>query len=208
MATPNTSKHVLHTLSQEYKTHLTQVNRLEHTLKQQQTMMLHKSIPKMYQPKVLTSVNPIASLTEDFNKEYRALFFKHLERVMTNNNIALEVKKARLTNIMTQVDHYLSSCGETPNHIAKLYDNFIMENQITREVPEELKKVLPPGYTSPSVTVDEASTTNTPTPASVSQQHTQCNRKRKSKKKHPKAVKAPKQDHFLSLGPLNPPQPP
>ena len=139
MATPNTSKHVLHTLSQEYKTHLTQVNRLEHTLKQQQTMMLHKSIPKMYQPKVLTSINPIASLTEDFNKEYRALFFKHLERVMTNNNIALEVKKARLTNILTQVDHYLSSCGETPNHIAKLYDNFIMENQITREVPE-LKK--------------------------------------------------------------------
>ncbi len=73
MATSDTSEHVLHALSQEYKIHLTQVNRLEHTLKQQQNM-LHKSIPKMYQPKVLTPVNPITSLVEDFNKEYRAIF--------------------------------------------------------------------------------------------------------------------------------------
>ena len=78
MAMLEKSEHVLRTLSQEYKTHLTQVNKLEHTLKQQ-SMMLHKSIPKMYQPKVLTSVNPITSLTEYFNKDYRALFFKHLE---------------------------------------------------------------------------------------------------------------------------------
>lgn len=206
MATPDTSEHVLHTLSQEYKIHLAQVNRIKHTLEQQQNMMLHNSIPKMYQPKVLTSVNPIASLTEDFNKEYRALFFKHLERVMTNNNIALEVKKARLANILTQLDHYLSRCGEPPDHIAKLYDNFIMENQIIREVPGELKKVLPPGYTSPQITADEASA-NPPTQASVSQ-HTQYNRKRKSKKKHPKATKSPKQNHFLSLSPLDLPQPP
>ena len=187
-----TSEHVLHTLSQEYKT---QVNKLDHTLKQQQDMMLHKSIPKMYQPKVLTPVNPNTSLAEDFNKEYRDLFFKHLERVMTNNKIALEVKKAHLTSILSQVDHYLSSCGKSPDYIAKLYDKFISENQITREVPEKLKKVLPPRYTSPSaaVTVDEATTSD---PLSVSQ-HTQRNRKRKRTKKHPKAVKAPKQDPNL-----------
>lgn len=195
MATSDTSEHVLHTLSQEYKTHLAKVNKLEHTLKQQQSMMLHKSILKMYQPKVLMPVNPIASLSEDFNKEYRALFFKHLERVMTNNNIALEIKKACLTNILSQVDHYLSSCSDTPDHITKLYDNFILENQITREVPDILKKVLPPGYTSPPATVDEASTSNPTSQVSVSQ-HVRHNRKRKSTKKHPKANKAPKQDHF------------
>lgn len=206
MAMPEKSEHVLRTLSQEYKTHLTQVNKLKHTLKQQQSMMLHKSIPKMYQPKVLTSVNPITSLTEDFNKDYRALFFKHLERVMTNNNIALEVKKARLANILIQIDQYLGSCGETPEHIARLYDNFITENQITREVPDELKKVLPPGYTSPPIAADEAST-NPPMQASVSS-HSQHNHKRKSNKRHPKAIKSPKQDHFLFQSPPNPPQPP
>lgn len=129
---------------------------------------------------------------------------------MTNNKIALEVRKARLTNILSQVDHYLSSCGESPDHIAKLYDNFISENHITRKVPEKLKEVLPPGYTSPpdAITADEASTSNPPSQVSVSQQHAQRNRKRKSAKKHPKAVKTIKQDHFLSLSPLNPPQPP
>ena len=203
MAMPEKSEHVLCTLSQEYKTHLTQVNKLEHTLKQQQSMMLHKSIPKMYQPKVLTSVNPTTSLTEDFNKDYRALFFKHLERVMTNN-IALEVRKARLANILIQIDQYLGSCGETPEHIARLYDNFITENQIIREVPAELRKVLPPGYTSPPIAVHEVST-NPPTQASVSS-HSQNNHKRKSNKRHPKAIKFPNQDHFLFQSP--PPQPP
>ncbi len=103
---------------------------------------------------------------------------------MTNNKIALEVRKARLTNILSQVDHYLSSCGESPDHIAKLYDNFISENHITRKVPEKLKEVLPPGYTSPpdAITADEASTSNPPSQVSVSQQHAQRNRKRKSAK--------------------------
>ena len=206
MAMPDKSEHVLHALSQEYKTHLAQVKRLEHTLKQQQNMMIHKTIPKMYQPKVLTPINPNTSLTEDFNKEYRALFFKHLERVMTNNNIALEVKKARLTNILSQVDHYLLSCDETHDHIARLYDNFIMDNQIRRELPEKLKKVLPPGYTSPPITMDETNT-NPPAQASVSQ-HTQHDRKRKGKQKHPKAIKSPKCDPFLSLSSLDPSQPP
>ena len=210
MTSSGMPEHVLHTLSQEYKTTLAQVKRLEHTLKQQQFMVLHKSIPKMYQPKVLTPVNPITPLTEDFNKEYRTLFFKHLERVMTNNNIALEIKRARLTNILSQIDHYLSSCGETPNNIAKLYDNFITENQIIREVPDELKKVLPRAYTSPPLTFkNEASTSNPPTQGSASKkQSTTHNRKRKNAKKHPKATKTSKQDHFLSLSLCAPPQPP
>ena len=205
MATLNTSEYVLYTLSQEYKIHLAQVNRLEHTLKQQQSMILHKSIPKMYQPKVLTPINPITSLTEDFNKDYQALFFKHLERVMVNNNIALEVKKAHLASILTQVDHHLSKCGETPDRTAKLYDDFVRDNQITREVPTELKKVLPPGHMSPPITADAASTSahasTSFTPSS------RCNRKRKNTKKHPKTVKVPKQDHFLSLGHPNQSQP-
>ena len=125
---------------------------------------------------------------------------------MTNNNIALQVKKARLANILTQVDHYLSSCGEPPDHIARHYVSFILENQITREVPDELKKVLPPGHTSPPVALDETNA-NSSTKASVSQP-THHYRKRKSKKKHPKAIKSLKEDPFLSLGPLNPPQPP
>ena len=67
MATPDKSEHVLRALSQEYKNRA-QVNKLEHTLQQQQNMMQHKSIPKMYQPKILTPVNPVTSLTEDFDK--------------------------------------------------------------------------------------------------------------------------------------------
>ena len=93
------------------------------------------------------------------------------------NNIASKFKKARLANILIQIDQYLGSCGETPEHIARLYDNFMMENQITREVSDELKKVLPPGYTSPPIAVDEAST-NPPMQASVSSHPTQSQTKK------------------------------
>ena len=56
---------------------------------------------------------------------------------MVNNNIAVEVKRARLANILNQVDHHLSDCGEPSDNIVKLY-----HHRITREIPEELKKVF------------------------------------------------------------------
>lgn len=68
-------------------------------------MLQYRTIPKLCRPQVLTTVNPNKSLTDNFNRDYEELFFKHLERVMTN--ITLEIHKARVDNALAQFDQYL-----------------------------------------------------------------------------------------------------
>ena len=167
--------------------------------------MTHKTIPKMYRPHVLTTINPLPSITEDFNKEFETIFFKHLERVMTNNNMALEIEKAHLSSILFQVDHHLINSSQSPEEGARLYSRFIQDNHINREIPKELKEALPPEFTN-SLGEPKESTNNATCQQSASQLQTQPNRKRSNTRKHPKAKKHKK--HFLCPSPSNPPRPP
>jgi hypothetical protein len=196
----DTPKHVLRLMSEEYQSHLTQVKKLEHTIEQHQKMISHKTIPKVYRPQVLNTINHDKSIADDFNKEYEKIFFHHLERVITSNSITLEIQKAHLTSVLSQVDNYLSKLETTPDHIAQLYDNFITENQIVRDIPEKLIKILPRNYTSPLTTAD--------CPPPTPQQTQSIKHKRKRTSKHPAATKLAKQNHFLSQGPPNHQQPP
>ena len=190
-----TVERTINQLSQEYSSHLSQAKKIEHTLEQQTKMMTHRTIPKMYRPQVLTTINPLPSITEDFNKEFETIFFKHLERIMTNNNMALEIKRAHLSSILSQVDHHLINHNQSPDQVAHLYSRFIQENHIDREIPRELKKVLPPkfGESAINITVHQPST---------SKNQTRLNRKHSNARKHPKAKKCAK--HFLSPGPPQP----
>ena len=190
-----TPEHVLRLMSEEYQNHLMQTKKLEHTIEQHQKMMSHKTIPKIYRPQVFTTINHDKSITDDFNKEYEKIFFQHLERVITSNSITLEIQKAHLTNVLSQVDDYLGKLKTTPDHIAQLYDNFIKENHIVRDIPEELIKILPLDYTNPLTTADYLPQTSQQT------QRIKCKRKRTGK--HPAATKVTKQNHFLSQGPPN-----
>jgi hypothetical protein len=212
---------VLQFMAEEYRSHLAQVKKLEHAIEQQQKMSIHKTIPKAYRPQVLTPINRNKSIVEDFDKNFEKLFFQHLERVQTSNSITLEVEKAHIANILSRVDDFLSKLKTTTDHIARLYDNFVHQNLIVREIPQQLAKLLPQDYVNPSTTINP----NTPTPQDLDKQDTTTtinpsaptlltrqlhisNRKRKSRSEHPAGRKASKRGHFLSRGLPNNPQPP
>lgn len=79
----------LQTQSLEYQRHASHATELRATLEQQLNMEMYKTIPREYQPKQL-KVNK-TSLTEEFTKKYNQLFFKHLEKVITSNQIELQL---------------------------------------------------------------------------------------------------------------------
>lgn len=177
-------------------------------------MITHKTIPKAYRPQVLTPINRNKSIV-DFNKDFEKLFFQHLERVQTSNSITLEIEKGHLANILSRVDDFLSKLKTTPDHIAQLYDNFIHQNHIVREIPKQLEKLLPQDHVNPSTIINP----NTSTPQdpdnhdtstminpSTPTQLKKSNCKRKSRSEHPTGRKSIKRDHFLSRGPRYNPQ--
>ena len=78
--------------------------------------------------------------------------------MQTSNNITLEIEKGHLANILSQVDKHLSKLKIPPYHTARLYDNFIRQNHIVREIPKQLVKILPTDHVNPSTTINS----NTP----------------------------------------------
>ena len=200
---------VLNRISREYQTHRVQIQKIEHAIKQQEDMMRYRTIPKLYRPQVLTTVNSNEALVADFNKEYKDLFFKHLERVITNNNITLQIHKARVDNVLSQFDQYLCDLKTPPQHKRELYDSFIKDNRITEESETqlEIRKMLPRALIGPTTSTTTASTPPCESPAPHHYQP-KPGKKRKTSKPHPKAKKVTKQHPFLSQSLTKPQQPP
>lgn len=120
--------------SADYQHHLAQLETLTTVIKHQLSIQAHKSIPKKYlPPHHLFTHN--TSLTEDFTSEYKQLFFKHLEKVITNNQIKAELHKAALTNVITRTELYLCKSTEKPEDLAALHAKFLKENNITDRNP-------------------------------------------------------------------------
>lgn len=120
--------------SVEYQRHLSQVTTLTTTLTHQQNIQTYKTIPKRYRPTPLKASDP--SLTQQFIQEYNELFFKHLEKVITNNQIKLELHKSALTSIIMQTELHISRLVSQPAHEKKaLYDSFLLQNRIENRIP-------------------------------------------------------------------------
>ena len=123
----------------EYQRHPSQLAEIKTTVEHQLTIQSFKTIPKQYQPQNhLKASNP--SLTEEFISEYNHLFFRHLEKVVTNNQIKVELHKATLTNIIIQTETHLSRSSLTLEQVTTLYTKFCQENGITDRAPIPEKK--------------------------------------------------------------------
>ena len=120
--------------SVDYQQHLAQLKTLTTAIEHQLSIQAHKSIPKKYLPPHHLCTYD-TSLTEDFTSEYKQLFFKHLGKVITKNQIKAELHKAALTNIITQTELYLCKSTEKPEELAALRARFLKENNITDRNP-------------------------------------------------------------------------
>jgi hypothetical protein len=171
----------LQTQSTEYQHHLMQVKELTATLEHQLIIQSYKTIPKEYLPLTLKTSNP--SLTDEFNSQYSQLFFQHLQKVVTSNQIKAELHKATLTSIIVQTEAHLSKSSLPQEQLRALYTQFKLDNNIKDRI------AIPELQTKLQVTNEE--TPNKKTRRKRGQ-------KRKSKAPHPQATKAARQSHFLS----------
>ena len=97
------------TLETQYKAIKTlkqQINKLENTIKYQRRIQTGNHIPQKYAPKNYPESEDL-SLTQQFKKELRHTFYNHLETVINANNIALEIKRARMSNLTQTAEHII-----------------------------------------------------------------------------------------------------
>ena len=109
---------------------------LERTIQYHENMKMYKTIPRKFKPpNVPTTMKPNIPLTDDFNRKYEKLFFDHLDKVITNDTLTLELTKSRIDNILTQTETYLSSLQISPHTLSDLYHQFLTNNHITHHTP-------------------------------------------------------------------------
>ena len=189
-------------MAKELQGHIKKKKELEIALDKNNALQINKSIPKQYRPRrKMTTVQPNTTLATNFDKKYEQLFFEHLDKVITNDSISLELTKATILNILAQTETYLASLHVAPHLISDLYHNFLLRNNITdrQPLPELQKKITSTTHTIPTSLTDIPKPTLDKPNANKRKRHDQ----------HPPGQKERKvQDHFLSLGPPQPPDPP
>ena len=181
-------------------------------LKNHHDLKATRTIPRRYKPpKILTSVRHNSTLSTDFEQNYEALFFQHLDKVITNDNVTLELTNAATSNILAQTETYLASLHLTPQSLTELYKSFLHSCQLTDRQP---LPVLLAKLTTNEITRDipkpstESDQQLTPQPKPNTGKGNR-KRKRKGTEQHPTGKKHSKQQiHFLSQGQLHPLMPP
>ena len=181
----------LNNLSTEYQLHLTKVKELTATVEHQLIIQSYKTIPKEYLPLTLKTNNP--SLTNEFNSSYKHLFFQHLEKVITSNQIKVELHKATLTNIIIQAEANLSKSPLPQEQIRILYTQFKQNNNIKERIA------------IPELQIKLQSTNEL---TSNTKKRRKRGQKRRDKSPHPQATKHARQSHFLSPRPQQAQAPP
>ena len=147
----------------QYQRHLTLKNKAINTLEHQNNLKLYKTIPKDYYPKkLLATVTPDSLLAQEFAQEFQNIFFQHLDKVITENQITLELEEARLRDTILQTEKHLTTIKASREVITQLYDDFIQTNKIqTLAILPELQKMLLPTTTDTTV-IDPLQTKLTP----------------------------------------------
>lgn len=197
--------------SKEYKYHLENRNKLENAIRYHHQIKTSRIIPRQFKPKVVNPVSRAISLQEEFEKQYSTLFFNHLDKVITQNQVSKELEEGALQAILTQTIQHISQLDKPVSEIQQLYHTFIQNNNIPKEkVPIELKSKIQISAVEVCNVTTTTSTCSTPTtsttqsvavtsavpntPSSVSWNK---NRKRKGAPQ-PAAMK--KSKHFLGKG--------
>lgn len=159
-----------------YNHEISTINALNKTLKYQNNIRSNHTIPRKYKPShQLTIAQPNdGTLHETFNNEFKSIFFKHLNEAIKTNTIALEIKKARLSNIIKTTESTIIKSNEKPEIIKQEYHRFITEIKIQNHTPPpELQNKIPPTAIpnqATSVPTETASATNTRVHQSTTQQ--------------------------------------
>lgn len=118
---------------------------IETTLTHQNTIALYKDLPKKYKPNLLTVVSGDSELNQEFLSSYDSIFFKHLQKVITHNNIQLEATCSKLSDIVPQVQKHLATLSLPAHQTTKLYEDFLKQCQLTKDTPvirPELHRII------------------------------------------------------------------
>ena len=198
--------------SKQYQSHLEKQNRLKTAIRYQHQIKTTKIIPRQYKPKILKPLSNSRQniLKHEFETEFNTLFLRHLEKVMTQNQVSLELENGALQSIIAQTIQHISQQDKPQGEIQKLCDQFLYINNITEDsLPVELRikiqksrtpaETTPPSI-KPSKTSVPASTPSSapPSPIGTPKKTEQKNRKRKCSTQPP-PIKKSKQ-HFLDAG--------
>lgn len=191
--------------SSELKNYFQKRKELEQLIQYHRNILQYRTIPRKFRPPTTpTTVLPNPILTDEFTKKYEQLFFEHVEKVITSDNISLELNKAAITSVLSQTEIYLSSLPTPPQKLTEIYYNFLSENHVTDHTP---LPVLQTKLQTPEITnTPPHSNLSAPTTDMSPKQIKRPNRKRKQKQSHPRSEK--KSKHFLSQGPHPPLKPP
>lgn len=137
--------------SQLYQHHLNVRNKANKVLQHQHEIRLNKTIPKQYLPqKSLQLIVSNTTMTSEYQQKYQHLFFQHLDEVITNNTITLELEAAQMRQILTHTEKQLATLTATSATIAEYYHHFIKTNNIqSHNIHPELLKHLPDNSNPP-----------------------------------------------------------
>ncbi len=88
---------------------------LEKTLKHQKQIHQLQTVPWKYLPRNHLD-NDNSTLQETFNQQFKDLFLKHLDKIITSNTISLEIKTARQRELIqtNETTPIHSVCPSTP----------------------------------------------------------------------------------------------
>lgn len=148
--------------SQLYQHHLSMKSKTDKVLQHQHEIRLNKTIPKQYLPqKSLQLVLSNTTITSNYQQKYQELFFQHLDEVITNNTITLELEEAQMRQILSHTEKQLATLKATSATIAECYHQFTKTNNIqSHSIHPDLLKHLPDNPTHSQTSVLSKPTTS------------------------------------------------
>ncbi len=137
-------KEFLQHQTRQYQQHLTTRNKTTQALRHQNNLKTYRTIPKRYLPASTPQlITESSNLNKEFRQQYENLFFQHLDKVIANTTITLELKKAQLQHIVLQTEQELATLTLPAEDVEQLHQQFLGWNNITDHDPlSELRSKL------------------------------------------------------------------
>lgn len=111
----------------------TSIRSIHQDLNLQRNIKKTKRIPNKYRPKTFKASEKV---TNNFEHLFEQLFFKYLDKVILENEIELEIKKSRLTDVTCELESLLSK--HQPDNTSRISQSLLQLNLlIDRQTPEQ-----------------------------------------------------------------------